>query len=262
MVRKQYWLALWWWAARWFIHIWVLKYIEEDDIKIREISWTSMGAIVAWLYAIWKTSSEIAEIAKSLNFLKLIDIDFKTWLLKWKKVEKKLKEIFWDKKIEDTEIILKIVATDLLNWKRNVFTKWKIVDAVRASLSLPWIFVPHKIWDSLYVDWWITNNLPIDILRSKHCIWVSALKKIDGPLRHKRKVFWMEFNKWFISLNYQILHRTILIMMKQNEDKSIEKKWNFTLISPNFWDLEYYSFNKIDDFVDIGYKEAKNKLTT
>jgi hypothetical protein len=40
-------------------------------------------------------------------------------------------------------------------------------------------------------------------------------------------------------------------MMKQNEDKSIEKKQNLILISPVFKDLDYYSFNKIDDFVEI-----------
>ena len=55
-MKKIYSLALWWWAAIWFVHIWVIKYIEENDIEVTEISWTSMWAIVASFYAIWKTS--------------------------------------------------------------------------------------------------------------------------------------------------------------------------------------------------------------
>lgn len=257
---KRYWLALGWWAARWFAHIGVLKYIEDNDIQIREVSWTSMWAIIGALYVIWKTSEQIRKISHEIKILKLIDIDFRTGLLKWNKVEKKLYELFWDRKIEDHEIKLKIVATNLEEGKKVIFDKGRIVDAVRASLSLPWIFSPKDIEWVHYVDWWITCNLPIDVLRSKYCIWVTALKKVDWPLVHKKKVFWFNFKKWFFDLNYQILHRTILIMMKQNEDKSIEKKENLVLISPDFWDLDYYSFNKIDEIIEVWYKESEKQL--
>jgi predicted acylesterase/phospholipase RssA len=36
-----------------------------------------MGAIIASLYAIGKSSEEIRNIAKNINYLKLIDLDFK-----------------------------------------------------------------------------------------------------------------------------------------------------------------------------------------
>lgn len=260
-MKKHYSLALWGGAARWFIHIWVLKYFEENSIQINEISWTSMWAIMAGLYAIGKKPQEIIEIAEDINYLKLIDVDLKHGILKWKKVLKKLEEIFWNTKIEEVEIKLKIVATCLETWERQVFESWKITEAIRASLSLPWVFIPHKIWKYSYIDGGITNNLPIDVLQGHHVIWVSALKKVNGPLELKRKIFWVEFNKWFFNLNYQIIHRTIVTMMKQNEEKSLENvKWDFTLISPDFWDLDYYSFDKIDDFVTLGYKQAKQDL--
>ena len=31
-MKEKYSLALWWGAARWFAHIWVIQYIEENDI--------------------------------------------------------------------------------------------------------------------------------------------------------------------------------------------------------------------------------------
>ena len=260
MNTKEYWLALWWWAARWFIHIWVIKYLEENNIDIKEVSGTSMWAIIAALYAMGKTSEEMTEIAKDINFLKLIDFDFKSGLIKWNKIKKVLEELYWDTKIEDLDMKLKIVATDIEAWEKFVFEKGRIVDAVRSSLSLPWIISPSKVWETLYVDGWLTNNLPVDVLETDNCIWVSALKKVTDKLVFKRKILWLEFNKWLLEMNYNILHRTILIMMKQNEEKSIEKKQNLTLLSPSFWDLDYYSFRDIDNFIEIGYKEAAEKI--
>lgn len=261
MKNKEYSLALGWWAARGFIHIWVLKYLEESNIKITEISGTSMWAIIWSLYAVWKTIDEIIQIAWDVNYLKLIDFDLKHGFLKWEKVQKLLDSIFGDIRIEELEIKLHIVATCIETWNREVFTSWRVADAVRASLSLPGIFKPKQIWDFSYIDGWITTNLPIDVLKWKNIIWVSALKKLTWELSTSRKVFWMNINKWFFNLNYQIIHRTILSMMKQNEERSIENvKWNFVLISPNFWKLDYYNFKQIEAFADIWYQEIKKTL--
>ena len=260
-MKKKISLSLWWGASRWFIHIGVLKYLEEKKIKIIEVSWTSMWAVIASFIALWFTSEEIKEIAKSLDLKKLIDFDLSYWLIKWNKIYKKLEQIFWDKRIEKTNIPLKIVATNIETWEKEVFSKWRIVDAIRASISLPWIFVPYKIWDYHYVDWWVTNNLPIDCLEWENIIWVSALKDISSPLKKNKNFFWFEVKTWFLSYNYQVLHRAILIMLKQNEAKSIKKlKKDWIIIRPKFGDLDYDSFDKIDDFIDLWYKEAKKKL--
>ena len=60
---KQYALALGGWAARWLSYIWVIQYLEENNIEITELSGTSIGSIIAGLYAMWKSSSEMKEIA-------------------------------------------------------------------------------------------------------------------------------------------------------------------------------------------------------
>lgn len=260
-MTKQYSLALGWWAARGFIHIWVIKYLEEKNIEINEISWTSMWAIIWSLYAVWKSIDEIIQIAQDVNYLKLVDLDLKHGFLKWDKVQKLLDSIFWDIRIEELKIKLHIVATCVETWNREIFTSWRVADAVRASLSLPWIFKPKEIWEYSYIDGWITTNLPIDVLKWKNIIWVSALKKLTGELSTSRQLFGINFNKGFFNLNYQIIHRTILSMMKQNEERSLENvKWNFLLISPTFWKLDYYNFKQIDQFVEIWYEETKKTL--
>ncbi len=255
---KNYSLVLWGWAARWLAHIWVIKYLKEKEISINEISGTSMWAIIAALFAIWKTSEQMQDFAKSLNFLKLFDPEFRTGLLRWEKVEKKLTEIFWDICIEDTNIPLKIIATNIETSESRVFTSWKIVTALRASISLPWIFIPQKIdWES-YVDWWIMMNLPIEALNWENIIAISALKINAWPIEKTKKIIWINFKSGFFKNNYEIIKRSVILMMKVNEDTSLKTPHkNIKFVRPDFWKLDIIDFNKVDEFVEIWYRDAE-----
>ena len=258
---KNYALALGWWAARWLAHIWVLKYIEEQDITITEVSGTSMWAIVAAMLAIWKTSKQMIEFAKTINYLTMWDPDFRTGLLKWNKVEKKLTEVFWDLKIEETNIPLKIVATNIETSRSRIFDKWNIVEAIRASLSLPGIFIPKEIeWES-YIDGGIMMNLPIEVLDSKDIIAISALKINKWAVVKDNKFLWMSFKTGFWKNNYEIIKRSVILMMKVNEDHSLKTpNKDIIFIRPNFWNLDIIDFNKVDEFVELGYREAKENI--
>jgi predicted acylesterase/phospholipase RssA len=257
-MQKKYSLVLWGWAARWLAHIGVLKYLEEKNVNIQELAWTSMGAIIASFVAIWKTSDEIKDFAKNLNFLKLIDPSLKTGLLKWKKVEEKLKEVFGETKIEETKIPLKIIATNIEKSQTKIFTKWKIIDAVRASLSLPWIFVPKNIdWED-YVDGGVMMNLPIEAVEWNDVIAVSALKINSWKIVKDKKILWLNIKTGFWKNNYEIIKRSIVLMMEVNEQKSLKTpNKNIKFIRPNFWELDIMHFNKVDEFCEIWYKEAK-----
>jgi len=264
MTKKEYWLALWWWAARGFTHIWVIKYIEENNIKIKEISWTSMWAIIGSLYALWYSSEKIKNIANNINYFKLVDIDLKKGIIKWKKLLKELETIFWNKQFWDTKIKLKIVATNLESGEKHIFSSGKIIDAIRASISLPWIIEPFKIDNIYFVDWWITENLPISVLKTKNIIASSVLKIEEKELKFEKTIFWIKFKKSLFSNMYLILHKTIIILMNQNENLSIIKAKNdkkiILLLTYKFNDLDYYSFNKIDNFIQLWYSIAKKEL--
>lgn len=260
-MRKRYWLALWGWGAIGLLHIWVLKTIEEKEILINEVSGTSMWSIIAALYAMWKTTEEMQTFAKDINYLKMIDFDLKNWLLKWNKITKKLEEMFSDQKIEDLKMKLIIIATNIETWEKKIFREWKIIDAVRSSISIPGVFIPYKIWDDSFVDGWLLNNLPIEVLDGKNIIAVSAIKDIDAPIKRRRKMLWIDLSVWFFNLNFQILQRALLLMMKSNEVASLNTKWkeiNFIKCNTDWYDV--YSFNKVDELVKIWYNNANNIL--
>ena len=257
---KNYSLALWGWWARWFTHIWVYKYLEEQKIVIEEISWTSMWAIIWSMIAIWKTSKEIWDFAKSVNFITISDFDFKSGLIKGKKVEKKLEEIFWDLNIDETKIPLKIISTNIEKNETVIFTKWKIVDAIRASISLPGVFMPKEIGGEMYVDWGLMMNLPIEALEWSNIIASSALKISDWKIVKVKEIFWIKFKSGLLKNSYETIKRSVILMMKVNEDRSLQTVWKkIKLIRPKYWKLDISDFMKIDEFIQLWYLSAKKE---
>ena len=216
-----------------------------------------MGAIIASCIACWFDSNEMTAIVEEINFLKLIDFDFKNWIIKWNKIKAKFDEIFWTRKVSQTKIPLKIVSTILDNWEKEIINYWLISDALRSSISIPWVIVPNQHKGLEYIDWGIVNNLPVEILDSKNIIAASALRDITRVINRKAKLFKMDIDKTFIWINYQILQKTIDIMMKQNENRSLTTKWKkITYIHPSFDEIDYYEFHKFKEIIEIGYKEA------
>jgi NTE family protein len=63
--------------------------------------------------------------------------------------------------IEDAEVGLRIVATDLETGLEVAFHSGSVVDAVLASTALPGLFAPVRIGERTYVDGGIADNVPI-----------------------------------------------------------------------------------------------------
>lgn len=262
-MNKNYSLALWWWAARWISHIWIIKYIEEKNIKIDEISWTSIWAIIWWAFALWIDSKKMIDIIKEIKFYKLIDFNLHEWVVYGDKVYKLLYEIFWDKTFDDTNISLIIIATNLKTWDKKVFKKWKIIDAVRASISLPWIFAPYNIENEKFLDWWLHSNLPVLELTWKNIIAVSAIREEEiWEINAYKNILWFNLKTSFIKYNYKVLKRSFSIIMKNNEDLSIQiaknNSKNIQLIAPNVWIFEYYDFHKYEEIINLWYEAIKD----
>lgn len=260
-MEKNYALVLWWWGWRWYAHIWVIRYIEEKNINITQTAWTSMWAIISACFAIWKTSEEMENILKNINFLKLLDLDFKYWVMSWKKVYNFLHEIFWDTLIENTKIPLKIVATDLNSWWKKVFDSWKIIDAIRASISIPAVFAPYETNWHKYIDWWLRSNLPIWEVNENNVIAVSVVRE-KLEIKTHRKFFSFSIKKWFLWNNYEILKKSFSIIMANNEDLTLEiatRDWkNIILIKPDVSKYEYHDFMKYDEIIKKWYESCEN----
>ena len=130
-----------------FCHVGVLKVIEEENIPIDIIVGSSIGALIASLWAVGKSSSEILEIMREFREPKhiwgLIDITFpRLGFIKGNKLYRFLKKHLGDKTFYDVKLPLKIIASNVRKKEPKILDKGPLVDAIMASCSMPGVFAP------------------------------------------------------------------------------------------------------------------------
>ena len=60
-------------GARGLAHIGVIKYLEENNIKVQAVAGTSMGSVVGGLYASGMNAAQIEEVARTLDWRAAFD---------------------------------------------------------------------------------------------------------------------------------------------------------------------------------------------
>lgn len=76
---------------------------------------------------------------------------------------RQLREAFGTTSIEDMPIPLHITATDFSNGEQVVLSSGSVVDAVRASVALPFAFAPVHIGDRLLTDGYLSDPMPVGV---------------------------------------------------------------------------------------------------
>lgn len=152
-------------GSRGLAHIGAIEALLERGYKITSLAGTSMGALVAGLYAAGGLDSfeEWMRGVDRKKVFSLMDFTLSTrGFVKGNKVIEELKELVKDVMIEDLPIPYAAVATDIRHRKEVVFEEGSLYEAIRASISMPTIFTPHIIGDMLLIDGGVVNPVPID----------------------------------------------------------------------------------------------------
>ena len=103
-------------------------------------------------------------------------------LVKGEPVLDRIKEMVPDMKIEDMKVPFACVATDIITGEEVVFDKGSLYEAIRASISIPTLFVPQEFGTHLLVDGGIVNPLPLNRVKRSEgdilfAVDLSALTK-------------------------------------------------------------------------------------
>lgn len=155
-------------GAKGLSHISVIEYIEGMGIPVNMIAGSSIGAVVGAVYCCGNLSrlkEDMLRFSKKELFA-VFDITMpKSGLLKGNDFVKFMKKyIPADARIEDMRIPLSIVSTDYYTGRPVVFNKGNVLEAVRASVSIPGVFVPVAYGSSFLIDGGVANPLPLDLL--------------------------------------------------------------------------------------------------
>ena len=152
-------------------HIGVLQVLAENRIPVRAIAGSSIGAQIGAFIAGGMAVDDLAALAESVDWkqsLQLFMPDLPTGgLISGVKIVDFLKSWLGVQHIEDLAMGYAAVALDLERGAQVVFDRGDLVEAVRASISVPGVLAPVRIGDQWLVDGGVVNPVPFDVARER-----------------------------------------------------------------------------------------------
>ncbi len=158
-------------GARGLAHVGVIEELERRGYAISEIAGCSAGALVGGMYAAGKLTEFKDWICNldRVDVFSLMDFTFSSrGFIKGEKVYKALKKVVPDQAIEDLPIRFSCNAVDVNSGKEHVFTQGSLYKAIRASGSIPSVFLPAQIDKRNFIDGGVLNPVPISLISDPH----------------------------------------------------------------------------------------------
>jgi len=174
-------------GARGLAHLGVIRVLREAGIHPDCVAGTSIGALVGAAVAAGR-ETEIEAVARELDVKGFVFqfLDFtlpRGGLVDGDKITGFLRGKIGDVRIEDLAIPFAAVATEIRSGMEVVFRNGPVLEAVRASISIPGMFTPVEREQQVLVDGGLVNPLPIQVVRSLGADIVLAVDLNHGRIR-------------------------------------------------------------------------------
>jgi predicted acylesterase/phospholipase RssA len=260
-------------GARGLAHIGVVRALREAGVPIDMIGGTSMGAVMGSLVAMDQNWEEMLETNRdawlhrrphkeySLPFISLI---------RSRRLDSMAKKIWGEFDIEDLWLSFFCVSCNLSTTATMVHERGSLWKAIRASASLPGVFVPVLSDGHILVDGGLVNNLPGDVMRerargklivvdvgSEH-EFIFKLPEFPSPWQFLRSRFLPFTAHIDVPHIVDVLMRTTDVSSSQ-KTRDVKKNADVCLRPP----IDPYGvlqFESLDEIADVGYRYAVAKL--
>ena len=156
-------------AARGWAHIGVLHALADAGIAPDIVCGTSMGALVGGVHLSGHLDI-LEDWARGLTKFGVISqLDFTVaggGMIGGRRLIRMLERYLADIRIEGLSLPFTCVATDLLTGHEVWLNEGPLIDALRASFSLPGIFAPVRHDGRWLVDGALVNPLPVSVCQA------------------------------------------------------------------------------------------------
>ena len=245
-------------AAYGFSHIGVLKILEKNNIDIDIVSGSSMGAVIATLWALGFSIEKIENIAngfgKKIGKFSILGFTFPfKGIMRAKRLEGIFKSVFKELTFYDLKHNLKIVAFDFLKRKPIVLDRGLLYKAVAASCAFPGIFEPINFKKSILLDGGILSPLPTKVLLNydTHKIIASNISLSSEQSRREYR----KRNNFHI---FDFIFGSIETMQQSFIEEAV--KISDVVVHTNLEGLGWMEFEKMSAFVRRGEIAAQGKI--
>jgi len=154
-------------GARGWAHVGVLQALHELGIAPAAVAGTSMGALVGGVYAAGGLEG-LTALAGRIDWLDIIyhfwDPSFRlSGLIDGGKVSSLIHRFVGTRRIEELAVRFAAVAADLYTGREVRLDRGDLIEAIRASISVPALFTPVERESQLLVDGGLVNPVPCNV---------------------------------------------------------------------------------------------------
>jgi NTE family protein len=191
-------------GARGLAHVGVIEELERRGYVIGEIAGCSAGALVGGMYAAGRLpefKDWICNLGR-VDVFSLMDFTFSSrGFIKGEKVYQALKKVVPDQAIEDLPLRFSCNAVDVNSGKEHIFTQGSLYKAIRASGSIPSVFLPAQMDKRYFIDGGVLNPVPISLISDPHTTLVvvvnaNSLEEHFLPPPHKKATQSLALPTW------------------------------------------------------------------
>ncbi len=279
--RRRIGLALSGGGALGLAQIGVIQWLEENHIPVDRVAGTSMGSIIAAMYATGMPPAEIREFADGINWDDaLLPEPTYRQLAYRRKEDRRDYEIsaalglkhglkgpngfnpghgvgllldriaFPESSIasfDDLPIPFRCVATDMMSGDRVVLGDGSLATAVRASMAIPGVFTPVEINGRVLADGGMVENIPVDVVREMGADAVIAVN-LRVPLGDRDQLENLT----------GVLSRALDVMILQNERRSLALANATITVDTGSFSIDDY--RRLPDLIRLGYQSAASQV--
>ncbi len=269
-------------GARGCAHIGVLKVLEELHVPVDAIAGTSMGALVGGLYASGLSPEEIEKAVLNADwndlftdtlaredlpfrrkedtrrYIEGLEVGYKDGHLVAPRgfiVGNKLAFLMRSTTLatasvtdfDQLAIPYRAVATDIGTGEAVVLSQGDLVEAMRASISIPGVFSPVEIDGHLLVDGGLVDNVPVDVARAMGVDVVIAVD-VGGRLADAER----------LRTAFGISKQVMSLLSRKNAE--VQVALADILISPDLKGFTAAQFGKAAEIIPRGEAAARENL--
>ncbi|HHV16983.1 MAG TPA: hypothetical protein GXX58_10530 [Gelria sp.] len=277
---KKLGLALGGGGLRGLAHIGILQVLEDNNIPPTMISGTSVGSIIAALYASGMSAYQMEEEVIKLKPHDYLDYNISglirhfivyffpainnnvDGIIKGKRLEKTICRLTEGRDLRDSKIPLAIIACDIDSGREIIFCSQpinlqdkdvlliedaRLSQAVRASTAIPAVFIPYCLQGMQLVDGGVRSMVPVTVQKLLGAEYVLAINL--GQEVYDQAVEGVP----------QIINRTISILAYETSATE-QKIYADMAIYPQVGEVKLHELHRAPEIIRIGRRVMKKRI--
>ena len=175
-------------GPRGWAHIGVLRVLEREGFRVRAVSGSSIGSVVAAFYAAGRTPDALERLFVDLEAARFTGgiLSDGAGLLSRRGIESWLREQLGALAFEELELPCAVVAVDLNSRREVTFTQGDVVSVLLGSTAVPALYPPLEYPPYLLIDGGALDPVPVRAARwlapALPVVAVTLHTPVDGPL--------------------------------------------------------------------------------